>query len=125
MKYPALILGDLVAIALVTLVGFASHAEFALPYIPRMAAAFVPLCIGWFVLAPWFGLYQEAVAKAASQLWRSALVMLFAGSFAAILRGVLLNAPVVPSFAIVLSTTGAVGLIIWRLLWLWFNRRRL
>ena len=106
MKSSAVILGDAVALALVTLIGFASHAEFSLSYIPRMAASFFPLCIGWYLLAPWFGLYQEAVTKAASQLWRPALVMLFAGPFAAVLRGALLNAPVVPSFAIVLSADG-------------------
>ncbi len=123
MKRSALILGDLVALAIVTLIGFASHAEFTLSFIPRMAAAFVPLCIGWFLLAPWLGQYQEAVTESASQLWRPAFVMLFAASLAAILRGLLLNAPVIPTFAIVLGGTAAAGLTIWRLLWMILQRR--
>lgn len=45
--------------------------------------------------------------------------MLFAGPFAALLRGIALAAPVIPSFAVVLTLIGALALTIWRgLYWL-------
>jgi hypothetical protein len=117
MKSLVLILGDVIAIALVTVIGFASHGEFSAQFLPRMAASFVPLCIGWFLLAPQLGLFQHSVTRTVLQLWRPAFVMLFAGPLAALLRGIVLGAPVIPSFAIVLSLTAAVGLTLWRLLW--------
>jgi hypothetical protein len=88
-----------------------------------MAAAFVPLCIGWFLLAPQLGLFQDLTTLTISQLWRPAFVMLFAGPLAALLRGIALGAPVIPSFAIVLSATAAAGLTLWRFLWLLIRHR--
>ena len=123
MRSSVLILGDILALGLVTLLGFASHAEFTMAFIPRMAAAFVPLCIGWFLLAPQLGLFQDLTALTISQLWRPAFVMLFAGPLAALLRGIALGAPVIPSFAIVLSATAAAGLTLWRFLWLLIRHR--
>lgn len=119
MKHTALILGDALALLLVTLIGFASHGEFAVSFLPRMAASFIPLCIGWFLLAPSLGLFDNALTRRASGLWRPAFVMLFAGPFAALLRGIALAAPVIPSFAVVLTLIGALALTIWRgLYWL-------
>ncbi len=123
MRSSVLILGDILALGLVTLLGFASHAEFTMAFIPRMAAAFVPLCIGWFLLAPQLGLFRDSTALTISQLWRPAFVMLFAGPLAALLRGIALGAPVIPSFAIVLSATAAAGLTLWRFLWLLIRHR--
>lgn len=116
-----LILGDLLALAIVTLIGFATHGEIGLSFLPRMAAAFFPLCIAWFLLAPWFGLFQDEVIRNARQLWRPALAMLFAGPLAVVLRGLILNAAVLPIFALVLSATSALGMLLWRILWRWLN----
>ena len=116
-----LILGDLLALAIVTLIGFATHGEIGLSFLPRMAAAFFSLCIAWFLLAPWFGLFQDEVTRNARQLWRPALAMLFAGPLAVVLRGLILNAAVLPIFALVLSATSALGMLLWRILWRWLN----
>jgi hypothetical protein len=118
MKSLVLVLGDMIALALVTAIGFASHGEFSAQFFPRMAASFLPLCIGWFLLAPQLGLFQYSVTRTISQLWRPVFVMAFAGPLAALLRGIVLGTPVIPSFAIVLTLTAAVGLTAWRLLWL-------
>jgi hypothetical protein len=40
--------------------------------------------------------------------------MLFAGPLAALLRGLILNASIIPVFAVVLSATSALGMLIWR-----------
>jgi DUF3054 family protein len=119
-----LIIGDILAIALLTLIGFASHGELTVAFVPRMAAAFLPLLAGWLLLAPILSLYQENVTRSAGQLWRPAFVMLFAGPLATVVRGLLLNAPVIPIFAVVLTTTGAACLTIWRLAWMLLKRRR-
>jgi hypothetical protein len=119
-----LALGDLLAIALVTLIGFATHGEAGLSFLPRMLAAFIPLTAAWFLLAPWFGLFQPEITSNSRQLWRPALAMLFAAPFAAILRGLILNAPIIPIFATVLAATSALGMLIWRGLYIPLMKNR-
>lgn len=109
-----LIVGDLFALAVVTVFGFATHGETGLLFLPRLAATFIPLVIAWFLLAPWFGLFRAEISRDAPQLWRPALAMLFACPLATVLRGLILNAPIVPIFAVVLSVTSALGMIAWR-----------
>lgn len=109
-----MILGDVLAIAIVTLIGFATHGEADLSFLPRMLAAFVPLTITWFLLSPWFGLFQQEITQSSKQLWRPVLAMLLAAPFAAVLRGLLLNAPIIPIFAVVLASTSAFGMLVWR-----------
>ncbi len=120
-----LLLGDILAIALVTILGFATHGEAGLSFLPRMAAAFFPLSIAWFLLAPGMGLFDQEVTSDTKQLWRPALTTLFAASLAAVLRGFILNAAVIPIFAVVLGGTSALGMVIWRGLFLLWNRRAL
>lgn len=118
-----LIVGDVFALAIVTLIGFATHGETGVSFLPRMAAAFVPLCIGWFLLAPWFGLFRAETVRDAHQLWHPALAMLFAGPLAVVLRGLILNAPIIPIFGVVLSVTSAIGMTIWRTLYFFLSRK--
>jgi hypothetical protein len=124
MNKPILVLGDILAMTLVTFIGFATHGESGLSFLPRMAAAFFPLVAGWFLLAPWFGLFQDEVIRNARQLWRPALAALFAAPLAAVLRGLILNAPIIPVFAVILGATSALGMVIWRGLYFHVNRMR-
>jgi hypothetical protein len=117
MNKSILILGDLLAIALVTLIGFATHGEADVSFVPRMAAIYFPLSISWFLLAPSLGLFQPETTSHPKQLWRPALAMIFAAPLAAVLRGFILNAPVIPVFAAVLAGTSALGMVVWRLIW--------
>ncbi len=123
MKTTLLVTGDVIALALVTLLGFGSHGEFSAAFLPRMAAAFLPLCAGWFLLAPQLGLFDRSTRPAISGLWLPAFVMLFAGPLAVVLRGLLLQSPIMPSFAVVLSLASALALTIWRGIWLLMQRR--
>ncbi len=118
-----LIIGDILAIAVVTIIGFTMHGEANTSFLPRIAAAFVPLCISWFLFAPWFGLFDEEIFRNARQLWRPALAMIFAGPLAVVLRGLILNTPVIPIFGVVLSTTSAFGMVIWRAIYSIINRK--
>ncbi|HKY53762.1 MAG TPA: DUF3054 domain-containing protein [Anaerolineales bacterium] len=119
-----LYIGDILAIAIITLIGFATHGETNLSFLPRMGAIFIPLLISWFLLAPWFGLFQQEIVSNLKQLWRPAFVVLFAVPLAATLRGIILNLPVIPVFVIVLSMTSALGMMIWRVLYYLFNYKR-
>lgn len=121
MKKYILILGDILAILITTLIGFATHGEANVAFLPRMAAAFFPLAIAWFLLAPFLGLFQQEHIGSPRQLWRPVLGMIFAGPLAAVLRGLLLNAPIIPIFAVVLSSTSAFGMLVWRGIYLFFK----
>ena len=127
MKRYLLILGDLLAILIITLIGFATHGEVGAgspsPYyvLPRMAAIFLPLSIAWLLLAPFVGLYDPELISNPKQLWRPTLAMIFAASFAVILRGLLLNAAIIPIFAVVLSATSAFGIVVWRTIYLFIK----
>jgi hypothetical protein len=125
MKKYILILGDILAIALVTFIGFATHGEAGASFLPRMGAAFFPLILSWFILAPALGIFQEQTVLHTGQLWRPVLAMIFAAPFAAVLRGLILNAPIVPIFAVVLSATSAFGMLVWRGLYLFLRRRKM
>lgn len=117
MRQWVLYAGDLLAIALVTFIGFATHGEAGVSFVPRMAALYFPLSISWFLLTPALRLFDRKVTLDPKQLWRPALAMIFAAPMAAVLRGFLLNAPVIPIFAAVLAGTSALGMVIWRLIW--------
>ncbi len=123
MNKSILILGDLLAIALVTLIGFATHGEADVSFVPRMAALYVPLSISWFLLAPSLGLFERETTSLPKQLWRAAWAMLFAAPLAAVLRGFLLNAPVIPIFAVVLALVSALGMVLWRALHILLMRK--
>src|SRR6266545_4000731 len=97
MKKSILILGDILTILLVTIIGFATHGEASTSFLPRMAAAFLPLVITWFLLSPFLGLFQQPITSDPKQLWRPVLAMIFAGPLAAVLRGLILNAPIIPT----------------------------
>ena len=123
MKNKSLILGDILTLLIVTLIGFATHGEDSISFFPRMLTTFIPLLIAWFLLAPWFGLFNPEINSSIKQFWRPALTMLFAGPLAVVLRGLILNAPIIPIFAVVLSATSALGMMIWRTLYLLLNRK--
>jgi hypothetical protein len=114
--------GDILAVLLVTIIGFATHGEADLSFLPRMAAAFFPVTIAWFLLAPFLGLFQPEIVSDPRQLWRPAFAMVFAAPLAAVLRGFLLNAPIIPIFAVVLASTSAFGMLVWRWVYFLLNR---
>jgi len=119
---PLLILGDMFAIAIVTFIGFASHGEADVSFLPRMAAAFFPLLLAWFLVSPWLGLFDEAVVFARRQFWRPAFAMIVAAPMAVVLRAALLNTTASPLFTLVLGSTSALGMTIWRGLYGYFAK---
>jgi hypothetical protein len=123
MKNKILILGDILVLLIVTLIGFATHGETGLSFLPRVAAVFFPLIISWFAIAPWLGLFDSETTSNPRLLWRPAFALIFAGPLAVLIRGLILNEPILPIFAVVLSLTSALGIAIWRAVYWMLNRR--
>ncbi|MDO8753586.1 MAG: DUF3054 domain-containing protein [Anaerolineales bacterium] len=109
-----LVLGDILAIAILTVIGFATHGEADASYLPRMGTTFFPVALAWFLIAPWFGLFEEPVVTKRRNLGRVALAVLFAAPLAAVLRSALLNDEVLPVFALILGGSHALGMVLWR-----------
>lgn len=124
MSRKMLVISDAIAIALVTFAGFAFHGEANASILPRFLLSFVPLTIAWFILAPLLGLYQPEIASNPKQLWRPALAMIFAAPLAALLRANILGSMVIPVFANVLAATSALGMVVWRGIYLFMKTKR-
>jgi hypothetical protein len=122
-KKSILVLGDILAVAVITVIGFATHGETDLPFLPRMGTTFFPLVVSWFLIAPWLGLFGEQIVLNHRQLWRPALAMILAAPIAAILRAAMLNTVALPLFTLILGSTSALGIFIWRGIYSWLAKK--
>lgn len=118
-----LIIGDILAIADITIIGFVTHGETEASYLPRMGTTFFPVLIAWFLITPWFGLFEAQVITNPKNLWRVALAVLFAAPFAAVLRSVLLDDDVLPLFVLILGGSNALGMMLWRWIYILIAQR--
>lgn len=82
MNRSILIIGDILALAVITVVGFATHGETDISFLPRMGTTFLPLAVSWFLIAPWLGLFDKRIVLNLRQLWRPLLAMLLAAPMA-------------------------------------------
>jgi flagellar biosynthesis protein FliQ len=114
MKASLLVFGDILALLLTALLGFITHGEANLSFLPRFLALFVPLLIAWFLLAPGLGLFQQEICSSPRQIWRIVFAMAFVAPFAVVMRSLVLNTAILPIFAVVLAATSAIGLLLWR-----------
>ena len=117
-----LIAGDILALGIITVIGFASHGETDLSFLPRMLTTFIPLVISWFLIAPWLRLFDRQVTSNVKQLWRTPLAMLLAAPMTSILRATFLNSIALPLFTLILGGSAAIGMLVWRGVWSWINR---
>jgi Protein of unknown function (DUF3054) len=129
-RLPGLILGDVVVFGLVTVAGFTSHGELgSLGSLGsaglRVLTTFLPLCAAWGLVAPWLGAFDLPRAAQPRQLWRPLLAMTLAAPMVGWLRGVWLNQAIPPVFVLVVGAFSALGILLWRSLWLWLLRPRL
>jgi hypothetical protein len=122
-KTGILYVGDILTLAILTLIGFAAHGEKDLSFLPRMGAVFVPMILSWFLVSPWLRLFQPDITSNLNQLWRVPVSMLFVVPLAALVRSLILNMPIIPIFVLVLSATFALGMTIWRGIHLFLNRQ--
>ena len=118
-----LILGDIGALLVVTLLGFYRHNELEPQSSARMLATFVPFSAAWFLIAPWHGLFDPSRALDPRRWWVPALAAVFSAPLGAVLRGVWLSAPVLTVFVGVMAGVMAVVVTAWRLVYLLLVRR--
>jgi Protein of unknown function (DUF3054) len=118
-----LISGDLLTLALLTIIGFAGHRTLTTAGF-RMLLTFIPLVLGWFAIAPFIGAYNIEYLNSPVQIWRPIWAMLVCMPFAAWLRGIGLRSPIQPVFVLVLGGTAAFAILIWRILYYMLAIRR-
>ena len=117
-KRNILIIGDIITLAILTVIGFATHGETGTSFLPRMMAIFIPAPLSWFILAPMLGLFNEEAIAIPKNLWKVAFAFLYVGPLAVLLRGAWLNTSALPLFALAFSASNAVGMVIWRWLYI-------
>ncbi len=116
------LVGDVVLLALMTVVGFASHNE--LNAGGRMLTTFVPTLVAWLWVAPWFGLFDETLLYTPGRIaWRTAWAWTLVGPLATLLRAIWLNSVVIPIFAVVFTTLNLLLFALWRAGYAWFKAR--
>ncbi|OGO28438.1 MAG: hypothetical protein A2Z16_09325 [Chloroflexi bacterium RBG_16_54_18] len=118
-----LLVGDVLTLGLVTVFGFATHGTFDTAGI-RMLSTFIPLVIAWLLVAPHLDTFNLLVIKDYRNLWSPFWAMVIAAPMAAWLRGIWLNAPILPIFVIVLGGFSALGLLVWRSIYFLIGRKR-
>lgn len=120
-----LVAGDVVTFLLFAAIGRASHAEAAsLDAIVEVAKTAAPFMAGWFVVAPWLGLFRRDVAeqpRVAAK--RVALAWLLAEPVGLLLRALQIGRGSPLSFAIVTFITALLMLLGWRSAYAWLARR--
>lgn len=119
-----IMLGDVVILAIVTVIGFASHGTASGAGL-RLLTTYVPLVASWFFVAPFLGAYDPEQVKNMRQVWRPFWAMVIGGPLAAWMRGVWLNECVQILFVVFLTGTAAIGILLWRIIYIViFTRNR-
>lgn len=118
-----LILGDVFSLALVTVIGFATHGQTDLALLPRMMTTFLPLLAGWFLLAPFLNLFNPETTQNPLQLWRPVYVVVLTAPLMAVLRAVMLNGIALPLFVLIMASSTALGMLLWRIIFIFIQRR--
>lgn len=119
-----LICGDVLVFGLVTLFGFSSHQTVGTAG-ARMLTTFIPLLLGWGLIAPFLGVYDPAKAADWRQLWRPFWAMVLAGPMVGWLRGVWLDQVILPIFVVILGGVSALAILAWRFaFWLVSSRMK-
>jgi hypothetical protein len=114
--------GDILMALILSIVGYLTHYANLEAFSWRWLSTFLPFCLGWILAATSSGLYSDAISGHPWQAaWRAGIAAGLAAPFAAMLRGVYLNAAVSPLFMVVLSACSALGFGVWRCLWAWFG----
>lgn len=119
-----LLIGDLLTLALVTLAGFATHGTLGSAG-TRLLATFLPFSLAWLLVAPFGGAYDLERLGDWRQLWRPVWAAVVAAPGATWLRGLWLNAPILPLFVLIMAGVSALAMFLWRLLFFFLIRKHL
>lgn len=120
----ALLIGDAIVLALVTLYGFKTHGTLSTAG-AHMLTTFLPWLAAWLLVAPHVGVFHSEYLREPRDLWRPFWAMLLASPLGGLLRAVWLGGTVLPVFVAVFGGISALGILLWRaLFWLFVVRRR-
>lgn len=109
-----LVLGDLAALIVVTLLGFATHNTLGTAG-TRILSTFIPLAAAWFLVGGLAGVFDPETAAAPRNLWRPLLAMLFAAPLFGLFRAWMLGtATITVIFILVMGGVGAAAMLLWR-----------
>jgi hypothetical protein len=109
--------GDAGALAIISIVGFVTHGETDLSFLPRFLAIYIPLIAAWLLIASFIRLFRPEITSDLKQLWRVPLAMLIAGPLAVTVRALILQTEIIPVFIVALGGTATLALMIWRALY--------
>lgn len=122
-----LVIGDLLVILSFVLIGRQSHALSTSDLAAGLLTA-LPFVAGWFVAAPWLGLYRVEVSRTMSKLLpRLLITWLIAVPLGHVLRALILQRPIPGGIPVtfVLVSLAYLGVVMtaWRLAYVgWVNR---
>lgn len=106
------IVGDVVALTVLTAIGFASHSTLDETW--RLVVTTLGVLAAWAVVGPWFGVFATQVLTQWNAVWRVALAWAIAAPFAGFLRGLLLDISVSATFILVTIAVNGAALVVWR-----------
>ncbi|MFN8453221.1 MAG: DUF3054 domain-containing protein [Anaerolineae bacterium] len=126
-KWVWLVIGDVLVLLLFVWVGRGTHSLPGSDIAAALATA-APFVLGWFVVAPWLGLYKAGVSQNLAKLLpRLLLAWLIAGPLSALLRAIFQGRPlpegIIPIFVLVTTGFGFAFFLVWRLIYLWWVNR--
>lgn len=109
------IAGDLIVIALIVLIGFATHGELEMEpdELVRMVVLFLEIALLWGLIGQQLGVFTEPIITSRFT-WQVPMTMLIAAPFSALMRAVVLGIPVSPVFILVITAVTTTAITIWR-----------
>jgi FlaA1/EpsC-like NDP-sugar epimerase len=116
------IAGDVVVLVLLTVAGFAAHVT--LDALGRMVVTTAAALLAWGAVAPFMGIYSEAVIADPRAVWRVGWAWLLAAPLATFLRGVALDRDIPWQFILVTILLNGFALVAWRVVHGWVQARR-
>jgi hypothetical protein len=112
-----LVIGDILCFLIFSLLGDTSHGEFTgLAAIPHIIEISLPFLAGWFLVAPFLGLFRkELLSEPRAMAYRTALAWVPAWVIAMVLRGIFVDHAVpATTFMLIAFVFNLVLLEIWR-----------
>ena len=122
-------LGDILALLIFVWIGRRNHALSVIDGFAILQTV-APFVLSWFLVTPWFGLFQTTVSLS----WRKLLPRLLlawvfiGGPLGLVLRNIFLDRPpvsgIIPSFALITLSITTIFLIGWRLGYIWWHKHQ-
>lgn len=112
-----LVIGDVLCFLIFSIIGNTSHGEVTgLAALPHIVLVSLPFIAGWFLVAPFLGMFQRALfAAPRAMALRTAIVWVPAWAIAMLLRGIFFDRGVPPlTFMEIAFLFNLVILEIWR-----------